>query len=100
VQERAVLGTPELRQTVVSHIHDLAALALSANRDSRSPGAADLDGSRQHGITEILVHNGGCREATLAASFVLRNHSRVRFGSWAIPASGEECPSRTNGSRS
>jgi AraC-like DNA-binding protein len=35
VRNEASLATPAVRQSVVSHIHDLAALVLGANRDTR-----------------------------------------------------------------
>jgi AraC-like DNA-binding protein len=46
LQEKAVLGTPELRQTVVSHIHDLAALTLGANRAGTEDGLSAVAGAR------------------------------------------------------
>ena len=38
VQDEVALGTPELHQTVASHIHDFVALALGANRETRHSG--------------------------------------------------------------
>jgi AraC-like DNA-binding protein len=46
VQDDVVLGTPELRQTVVSHVHDLVALALGANRDTRHNGLSAVAAAR------------------------------------------------------
>jgi AraC-like DNA-binding protein len=67
VCQEASLGTPELRETVVSHIHDLAALALGANRDTRESGlnavaAARLAAALAH-VTESFTEPG----LTLAA---------------------------------
>jgi AraC-like DNA-binding protein len=47
------LGEPELQRTVETHIHDLAALAIGANRDAREAGmravaAARLGAARAH----------------------------------------------------
>jgi AraC-like DNA-binding protein len=46
LQEQAGLGSPELRQPVVSHIQDLAALALGANRDTRESGLGAVAAAR------------------------------------------------------
>jgi AraC-like DNA-binding protein len=46
VQEKSTLGMAELRQTVVSHIHDLAALALGANRETRESGLSAIAAAR------------------------------------------------------
>lgn len=46
VQEKSVLGMPELRQTVVNHVHDLAALALGANRDTRESARGAVAAAR------------------------------------------------------
>jgi AraC-like DNA-binding protein len=53
VREEASLGTAELRQTVVSHIHDLAALALGANRDTRESGLNAIAAAR---LAAALAH--------------------------------------------
>jgi AraC-like DNA-binding protein len=53
VQEKFVLGTPELRQTAVGHIHDLAALALGANRDTRESGLSAVAAAR---LAAALAH--------------------------------------------
>lgn len=46
VQEEIGLCRPELRQSVVSHIHDLAALALGANRDTQQRGLGAVAAAR------------------------------------------------------
>jgi AraC-like DNA-binding protein len=46
VQEQAAVGSPGLRQTIGSHIHDLAALALGANRDTRESGLSAVAAAR------------------------------------------------------
>jgi AraC-like DNA-binding protein len=46
LQEQAGLGTPGLRQPVVGHVHDLAALALGANRDTRENGLGAVAAAR------------------------------------------------------
>jgi len=53
VQEKADLGTPELRQAVASHIHDLAALALGANGDTRESGLNAVAAAR---LAATLAH--------------------------------------------
>jgi AraC-like DNA-binding protein len=62
VQEKVVLATPELRQTVISHIHDLAALALGARRAAWDDGlnavaAARLAAALSH-IAESFTEPG------------------------------------------
>jgi AraC-like DNA-binding protein len=46
VQKEAALTTPELRSTAVGHIHDLAALTLGANRDTRANGVSAVAAAR------------------------------------------------------
>lgn len=46
VQDEFTLAAPELRQAVVSHIHDLVALALGANRDTRQSGLSAVAAAR------------------------------------------------------
>ena len=46
LQDGLSLGTPGFRQTVVSHVHDLAALALGANRDTTESGLGALAAAR------------------------------------------------------
>jgi AraC-like DNA-binding protein len=46
VQAEVMLATPELRQAVVSHIHDLVALALGANRNTRESGLGAVVAAR------------------------------------------------------
>jgi AraC-like DNA-binding protein len=46
VQDDAALGAPDLRQTVANHIHDLAALALGANRETRESGLGAVAAAR------------------------------------------------------
>jgi AraC-like DNA-binding protein len=53
VQEKADLGMPELRETVTSHIHDLAALALGANRETRELGLSAVAAAR---LAAALAH--------------------------------------------
>jgi AraC-like DNA-binding protein len=46
VQQEFTLAAPEVRQAVVSHIHDLVALALGANRDTRQNGLSAVAAAR------------------------------------------------------
>jgi AraC-like DNA-binding protein len=46
VQEEVTLGAPEFRQAVVGHIHDLVALTLGANRDTRHNGLSAVAAAR------------------------------------------------------
>ena len=46
VQKDVTLGAPEFRQAVVGHIHDLVALALGANRDTRHNGLSAVGAAR------------------------------------------------------
>lgn len=46
VWENGVLDSPGLRPSVVSHMHDLAALAMGANRDARESGLSAVAAAR------------------------------------------------------
>jgi AraC-like DNA-binding protein len=45
-EQVAAVGSPGLRRTIVGHIHDLAALALGANRDTRESGRGAVAAAR------------------------------------------------------
>jgi AraC-like DNA-binding protein len=57
VQEETTLASPMLRQTVVDHIYDLAALALGANRDTKETGMSAVAAARLHAIKEDIGRN-------------------------------------------
>ena len=46
VQEQVAVGSPALRQTIATHIQDLAALALGANRDTRQSSLGAVAAAR------------------------------------------------------
>jgi AraC-like DNA-binding protein len=53
VRQEFAVATPELRRAVVDHIHDLAALTLGANRDTRASGLSAVTEAR---LTAALAH--------------------------------------------
>ena len=57
VQEKTALTSPTLRQIVVDHIHDLAALALGANRDTKEAGKSAVAAARLHAIKDDIGRN-------------------------------------------
>jgi AraC-like DNA-binding protein len=68
LQDEDALATPELRRSVVAHIHDLAALAIGATRD----GAAIAEGrggraARLRAIKLDIIDNLGRSDLTINA---------------------------------
>jgi AraC-like DNA-binding protein len=57
VQEETALASPTLRQTVVDHIHDLAALALGANRETKETSKSAVAAARLHAIKDDIRRN-------------------------------------------
>jgi AraC-like DNA-binding protein len=57
VRKETTLASPALRQAVVDHIYDLAALALGANRDTKEIGMSAVAAARLHAIKEDIRHN-------------------------------------------
>jgi AraC-like DNA-binding protein len=53
MHKEVVPATPQLRQAVVDHIHDLAALALGANRDTQERGSGATAAAR---LRATLAH--------------------------------------------
>jgi AraC-like DNA-binding protein len=95
LQKEVALGTPELRQSVKDHVHDLAAMALGANRDIREPGlsaaaAARLAAALAH-IAESFTEPG----FTLAAA-ARRQGVSPRYLQRLLEASGTSFTARVN----
>jgi AraC-like DNA-binding protein len=53
IRREAALAMPALRQSVVDHIHDLAALALGANRDAQENALSAVAAAR---LAAVLAH--------------------------------------------
>ena len=67
VQEQIASGSPVLRQTIADHIHDLAALALGANRDTRHNGLGALAAARLAAALADINRTFADPDLTLAA---------------------------------
>jgi len=54
VREQVAVGSPELRQTIANHIHDLAAMTLGATRDTRESSLGAVAAARlAEALTDI-----------------------------------------------
>ena len=57
IRKEAALATPGLRQSVVGHIHDLAALALGANRDTQENALSAVAAARLAAALADIAEN-------------------------------------------
>ncbi len=95
VQEKSVLGMPGLRQTVASHIHDLAALALGANRETRESGLSAVAAARLAAALADIGEN--FTEIGLRVESVARRLSvSPRYLQLLLEASGTSFTARVN----
>jgi AraC-like DNA-binding protein len=67
VRQEAVVGTSDLRQTIASHIHDLIALAIDANDDTRQAGSGAVAAARLAAAVADIAKSFTDPRLTLAA---------------------------------
>ena len=95
VQEQVALGSPGLRQIVVNHIHDLAALALGANRDTRESGLSAVSAARLAAALADINRSFAEPGLTLAA-VALRQGVSPRYLQRLFEESGMSFTARVN----
>jgi len=95
VQEHVALGSPELRQSVVSHIHDVAALALGANGSFREDGLSAVAAARLAAVLADINRSFADPGLTLAA-VALRQGVSPRYLQRLFEESGMSFTARVN----
>jgi AraC-like DNA-binding protein len=95
VQEQVVVGSPALRQTIGSHIHDLAALALGANRDKKESGLGAVAAARLAAALADINRSFAEPGLTLAA-VALRQGVSPRYLQRLFEESGMPFTARVN----
>jgi AraC-like DNA-binding protein len=66
LKDSDALATPELRRSIVAHMHDLAALAIGATRDGKEIAQGrGLRAARLHAIKAYILENLGTPNLTL-----------------------------------
>jgi AraC-like DNA-binding protein len=95
VQDKIVLATPGLRQAMASHIHDLAALALGANRPVTEDGLSAVAAAR---LAAALGHIAeSFTQPDLALATVARRQGiSPRYLQRLLEASGTSFTARVN----
>ena len=95
VQEQVAVGSPALRQTIAGHIHDLAALALGANRDTRESGLGAVAAARLAAVLADINRSFTEPGLTLAA-VALRQGVSPRYLQRLFEESGMPFTARVN----
>ena len=95
VQDEVALGTPELRQTVASHIHDLAALALGANREARH-GALNTVAAARLAAALADINRSFTEPGLTLAAVALRQGVSPRYLQRLFEQSGMPFTARVN----
>jgi transcriptional regulator GlxA family with amidase domain len=67
VRQEITGGTPDLHQTVASHIHDLVALAINASDDTRQAGVGAIAAARLGAVVADIAKSFTDPRLTLAA---------------------------------
>jgi AraC-like DNA-binding protein len=79
LKDSDALATPELRRSVVAHMHDLAALAIGATRDGKEIAQGrGLRAARLHAIKTYILENLGMPNLTLG-NVALRSGISPRY---------------------
>lgn len=95
VQEQVAAGSSGLHQTIATHIHDLAALALGANRDTRESGLSAVAAARLAAALADINRSFAEPGLTLAA-VALRQGVSPRYLQRLLEESGMSFTARVN----
>jgi AraC-like DNA-binding protein len=95
VRREAALALPALRRSVVDHIHDLAALALGANQDTRETALSAVAAAR---LATVLTYIGeSFADPGLSVELVARTHGiSRRYLHQLLEESGQSFIQRVN----